>query len=101
MENTMEHTLNDESTRVALSASRGYLLVADDGPVGRVELPLERPEQPGADYVVVRARGRFVGRHPVVSSQIVRRVDRARRLVFVRGTSRQIRRLPERLPLSI
>ena len=100
MEPTQEHTDKATSTRLALSSARGYLLVADDGPVGRVEIPLEAPE-PGADYVVVRARGRLLGRHPVVSSQLVRSVDRARRLVYVRGTRRQIRRLPERLPLAI
>ena len=100
METTTEHTDRNTSTRLALSSSRGYLLVADDGPVGRVEIPLEAPD-PGADYVVVRARGRLLGRHPVVPSQLVRSVDRARRLVYVRGTRRQIRHLPEHLPLAI
>ncbi len=101
MKTITHHKSTNSSTSLALSSSRGYLLVAEDGPVGRVELPLEQPERPGADYVVVRARGRLLGRHPVVPAQLVRSVDRARRLIYVRGTRRQIRRLSERLPLAI
>lgn len=100
MDTTAQYTTKRAETRLALRNSQGYLVVADDGPVGQIEIALEAPD-PGTDYVVVRARGRLLGRHPVVSSHLVCAVDRARHLVYVRGTRRQIRRLPESLPLAI
>ncbi len=98
--NTLENTPPDTDRRRALNGVTGYLVVAEDGPVGPVELPLLPPDGDGAEYVVVRTGGWLRHRHPVVSCQLVSRVDRARGRVYVDATSEQISRLPEQIPLA-
>jgi hypothetical protein len=88
-------------THPDFAAARGYELVAEDGPVGEVELALESPDGTAVDYLVVRARPGIWARRPVVSTELVRAVDRRRRRVYVRGMRAQIGRLPERLPIAL
>ena len=82
-----------------LAVSHGFLVVASDGPIGEVETPLFPPDADEPDYLVIRTGARR--RRPVVSTALVDHVDAARRLVFLRGSGKEIASLPEHLPLAI
>jgi hypothetical protein len=84
----------------ALAACHGFLAIASDGPVGRVERPLFPPDCDEPDYLVLRT-GKLRGRRPVVAAPLVEGVDPRRHLVFIRATGRQITHLPEHLPLAV
>ncbi len=90
-----------KAKKLALARSRGFLAVASDGPVGKVEAPLLPPDGDAPDFLVLRTRSIFLSRRPVVSVALVDDVDSARGLVFLRGRTKSIRRLPEHLPLAL
>jgi hypothetical protein len=75
---------------------RGYVVLARDGEVGPVAAGRYEP-----DYLVVRTGPLLRRRHPVVPTELVERVDPARRRLYVQASRRRITRLPEYLPVSI
>jgi hypothetical protein len=85
----------------ALALSAGYEVAADDGVVGEVETPLFPPDRNDPDYLVLRTRGRFRTRYPVLPVVLVDAVDTVGRVVRVRGATEQIRGLPEHLPVAV
>lgn len=88
------------NTRNVLAHSHGFLAIATDGPVGTVEQPVFPPDRGEPDFLVLSI-GRFLRRRPVVSVELVERVDPARRLIYLRGRAKRLARMPERLPLAI
>jgi hypothetical protein len=81
----------------ALSCSHGYVVVADNGPLGVVETPLFPPGRDEPDYLVVRqASG---ARHPVVPVSLVESAEPG--LVRLAASVEEIDRLPEDLPLAL
>jgi hypothetical protein len=77
---------------------RNFAVIADDGTVGGVEIPLVPPGRRDPDYLVVRVRKRLRSRFPVVSAALVTHVESRGRIVRVRGRREQIGRFPEYLP---
>jgi hypothetical protein len=93
--------VSDREEHRILAYCTGFGVEAADGVVGEVETPLFPPDAAVPDYLVVRlSRGGRV-RRPVVATELVQRIDLSRRVIVVRGTEREITRLPERLPLAI
>jgi hypothetical protein len=85
-----------------LMGCEGFQVLAEDGLVGEVERPLAEPDRSGPDFLVVRLpRRRLRTRLPVVSTALVSGFDLTRRLIWVRGSRREIASLPEHLPLTI
>lgn len=74
----------------------GDSVVAEDGPLGRVD-GLVRSEADVPLYLIVRV-GRLRRRYPVVPASLVAAVDSRRRLVELGGQRATIARLPETLP---
>jgi hypothetical protein len=84
-----------------LARSHGYVVLADDGWLGHVETPVFERDSSEVEYLVVRAPGgKGLARRALVSRSLVRRVDLEDRFVHVRGTTRELSRLPDSLPLS-
>jgi hypothetical protein len=84
-----------------LMSCEGFHVLAEDGLVGEVEQPLVQPDRSDPDFLVVRLpRRRFRTRLPVVSTAIVSGFDVTRRLIWVRGSRREIASLPEHVPLA-
>ena len=71
-----------------------YAVLAHDGWLGVVETPLFGSDSSEPDYLVVRARSDRLDRRALVSTALVRSVDVADRLVFVRGRVWELARLP-------
>jgi hypothetical protein len=93
--------VSDREGHRILAYCTGFSVEAADGVVGEVETPLFPPDAAVPDYLVVRVlRGGRV-RRPVVATELVQRIDLSRRVIVVRGTEREITRLPEHLPLAI
>ena len=90
-----------ESEREALASCSGFVVVASDGRVGEVEMPLFPPDSSEPDYLVLRSGGLLSLRRPLVATELVEEVDPRRQRIRVRGTRREIESLPERLPLAI
>lgn len=86
---------NDELLPVA----PGDVVVACDGRVGRIVRVL-RTEVGVPRHVIVSA-GRILPRYPVLSCELITRVDPVERTVHVRGRRRTIRRLQETLPFVL
>jgi hypothetical protein len=78
----------------------GDAVLADDGFVGSVE-EIVQTEAGVPAYVIVSAGGLLRRRYPVVPWSLVSAVDRARRVLTIRGTSEVVRRLPETLPIVL
>jgi hypothetical protein len=85
----------------ALATCNGFVVVASDGRVGEVEMPLFPPDSSEPDYLVLRADGFLSLRRPLVATELIEAVDLRRRRIRVRGTKADIQSLPERLPLAI
>ena len=84
-----------------LAASAGFQAIGDDGVLGTIETPLFPPDASAPDFLVLRMRGALRTRYPIVSAALVEEVDVAGRLVHIRGSRREIERLPEQLPLAL
>lgn len=78
----------------------GDAVMAEDGPLGRVEW-LVASEARTPAYLVVRAGRMLRRRYPVVPVSYITGVDSRRGLVELRGRCDAIRRLPETLPLAL
>jgi hypothetical protein len=78
----------------------GSTVVAEDGPVGRVEHVL-RTEAAEPRFVVVSTRGKLRRRHPVVSCELVTGVDPSANVIRLRGRRASIRALSEAIPLVV
>jgi hypothetical protein len=78
----------------------GDTVVAQDGPIGRVERVV-RTEARVPAYVVVVVRTLLGRRYPVVPWSLVADVDRSQARVKVRGRCGTIGGLPETLPLVV
>ena len=78
----------------------GDTVVAEDGPVGRVEQIL-CTESSEPRFVVVAVRDRFRRRHPVVPCGLVARVDSARREVHARARRTTLSRMSEAVPIVL
>jgi hypothetical protein len=89
-----------EGHRILANCS-GFDVEAADGVVGKVETPLFPPDAAVPDYLVIRAARHGRVHRPVVATTLVERIDLGRRVIVLRGTKREIRRLPENLPLAI
>lgn len=83
-----------------LATSHGFVAVAEDGPIGKVETPLFPPDSDEPDYLVVQT-GSIRKKRPVIHTALVDHVDRRRRLVYLHGRGKEIAKLPEHLPLAI
>lgn len=86
-----------EPRRLAVAA--GDVVVASDGPVGRVEHVI-RSEDGLPRHLVVGA-GLILRRHPVISCELVTTVDSSHHTVHVRGDRKTLRHLEETLPLVL
>ena len=84
-----------------LAHCSGFVVEAADGVVGKVETPLFPPDAAVPDFLIVRTSGRARVRRPVVATALVERIDLTRRVIVLRGSERQIKALPEQLPLAI
>jgi hypothetical protein len=85
-----------------LKSCEGFHVLAEDGLVGEVEQPLVQPDRSDPDFLVVRLpRHRLRTRLPVVSTALVSGFDLTRRLIWVRGSRRDIASLPEHLPMAL
>jgi hypothetical protein len=84
-----------------LAFCSGFSVEAADGVVGEVETPLFPPDAAVPDFLIVRTLGRARVRRPVVATALVERIDLSRRVIVLRGSEREIKRLPEHLPLAI
>ena len=84
-----------------LAHCSGFGVEAADGVVGEVETPLFPPDAAEPDFLVVRTSGRARVRRPVVATALVERIDLSRRVIVLRGSEREIKALPEHLPLAI
>jgi hypothetical protein len=84
-----------------LASCGGFSVEAADGVVGEVETPLFPPDAAVPDFLIVRMSGRVRVRRPVVAIALVERIDATRRVVVLRGSEREIKSLPEHLPLAI
>jgi hypothetical protein len=88
-------------SRSALARSQGFLAVASDGPLGRIEMTLCPADRDEPDYLVVRTGRVLRARRPVLSASLVEEIDPQRRLVYLRGRADQLAELGEHLPLAI
>jgi hypothetical protein len=85
-----------------LTGCEGFHVLAEDGLVGKVERPLVPPDGSDPDFLIVRLpRRRLRTRLPVVSTALVSGLDSARRLIWVRGSRREIASLPEHVPVAL
>lgn len=84
-----------------LAHCSGFSVEATDGRVGEVETPLFPPDAAEPDFLVVRTSGRARVRRPVVATALVERIDLSRRVIVLRGSGREIKALPEHLPLAL
>jgi hypothetical protein len=85
----------------ALARSHGFIAVAVDGDLGKVETPLFPPDWNEPDYLIVKTGGgtRRV-RRPAIPVGLVDEVDVERAVVYLRGTVSELAHLPESLPLA-
>jgi hypothetical protein len=83
-----------------LANCHGFRAVASDGLAGAVETPLFDADDSEPDYLIIRVRTGLRLRRPVVPAVLVEAVDPERRLVYLRGSTAEIARLPEHLPLA-
>lgn len=93
--------MSDREGHRSLGYCSGFTVEAADGVVGEVETPLFPPDAAVPDFLIVRTSGRVRVRRPVVAAELVVRIDLGRRVIVLRGSEREIRKLPEHLPLAI
>lgn len=93
--------MSDREGHRILAYCTGFDVEAADGVVGKVETPLFPPDAAVPDYLVIRASRHGRIRRPVVAAVLVERIDLSRRVIVLRGTEREITRLPQHLPLAI
>jgi hypothetical protein len=94
------HMSDREGHRI-LAYCCGFTVEAADGVVGEVETPLFPPDAAVPDFLIVRTSGRVRVRRPIVATGLVERIDLTRKVIVLRGSEREIKGLPEHLPLAI
>ena len=91
----------DGHTR-ALAHCHGFVAVASDGQLGEIETPLFPPDWREPDYLIVRTMrdDNHRLRRPVIPIGLVDEVDEERKMLYLRGTVRQLAHMPESVPLT-
>ena len=96
----MRMTADDNDRAGAASAGcHGFTVVSSDGPCGFVETPLFPPDCKDPDFLVVRMSGPRSPRFRILPTSLVDVIDVSSETVVVAASRRELRRLPERLPL--
>ena len=68
--------------------------------MGEVVTPLFPRDAAVPDFLIVKTSSRARIRRPVVATAVVERIDLTRKVIGLRGNEREIKGLPEHLPLA-